>query len=165
MRLFWLLTGLALLLLLAACGGKGGESGASELGGNAHLHESGDLQEETASLTDMPSFLQGQSELVGLAYTAAAKLKDTLQYIPCYCGCGESAGHTSNLDCFIAGVREDGTVIWDDHGTRCGVCQHIAIQSAQLKQQGKTDLEIRQFIDQNYSEGYAASTDTSMPQA
>lgn len=164
-KLFWLLTGFALLLLLAACGSREDKSSLSNLSESQHFHENGDLREETASLADMPSFLDGEAELVGLSYAAAAKLKDTLQYIPCYCGCGDSAGHKSNLDCFIAGVREDGSVVWDDHGTRCGVCQHIAIQSAQLKQQGKSDLEIRRFIDQNYSEGYAAPTDTPIPLA
>ena len=113
----------------------------------------------------MPSFLNEEPAQVTIAYAAAAKLRDTLQYIPCYCGCGDSAGHKSNLDCFIADVREDGTVVWDDHGTTCGVCQQIALQAAKMKQEGRSDLDIRRFVDQTYAEGYANPTDTPMPNA
>lgn len=170
-RFFWLLSGLALVLLLAACGKTGAEhdasgaSDASHANSAFHLQPNGDMREETASLADMPSFLSEESETVQLAYAAAAKLRETLQYIPCYCGCAQSAGHKSNLDCFIADVREDGTVVWDDHGTGCGVCQQIALQAAKMKQDGSSDLDIRKFVDAAYAEGYADPTDTPMPNA
>ncbi|TFE30677.1 hypothetical protein E2980_02525 [Cohnella luojiensis] len=124
----------------------------------------GDLREVTASAGKMPSFLKEQPNAVQVAYQAAGKLGDTLQWIPCYCGCGDSAGHKSNLNCFINEVREDGSVEWDDHGTRCGVCLQIAMVSVQMKQQGKTNLEIREYVDGKYSKGFAAATDTPMPQ-
>lgn len=167
-RLFCLMAGAAFLLLLAACGGGGEDADGAPAGGHDHqAHSSvtaeGDLQETTASLSDMPSFLAGESEYVKLSYAAAAKLKDTLRYIPCYCGCGESAGHRSSLNCFIAGVREDGRVVWDDHGARCGVCQQIALQSAKLKSEGSSDSDIRRFVDETYKEGYAKPTDTPLP--
>ena len=84
--------------------------------------------------------------------------------MPCYCGCGESAGHKSNLNCFIQEKREDGSIVWDDHGTRCLVCLEIAVQSAQLHKEGKSLKEIRQFIDDTYKEGYAKPTPTDMPE-
>ncbi|MBB6672302.1 hypothetical protein H7C19_16600 [Cohnella nanjingensis] len=165
--LFWMLAAFALLCLLAACGKQGDSQASPDASGGGHSHTTpnGDLQVETASLREMPNFLDGASDQVKLAYAAAAKLKDTLQYIPCYCGCGESVGHKDNLDCFIAAVREDGTVVWDDHGTGCGVCQLIALQAAQMKSQGISDLEIRKYVDETYSVGYANPTDTPMPQA
>ncbi|MBN2984874.1 MULTISPECIES: PCYCGC motif-containing (lipo)protein [Cohnella] len=155
-------------LLLAACGGGGESQGSAPASEHDHAEhaaktENGDLREETASLADMPSFLDGQGAQVKLSYTAAAKLRDTLQYMPCYCGCGESAGHKSNLDCFIAAVREDGTVLWDDHGTRCGVCQQIALQAAKLKSEGAADAEIRRFVDETYGQGLGKATDTPLP--
>lgn len=152
-----LLMGLAVLLLIAACGNEGASS-------HTHAAPNGDLREETASLDKLPAFLAGHPEQTVLAYQAAAALRDTLQWIPCYCGCGESAGHRSNLHCFIHEVREDGTVVWDDHGTRCGVCVNIALQSAGMKSQGKSDLEIRHWIDDTYKSGYASPTKTQMPQ-
>ncbi|MBW5447832.1 hypothetical protein GE107_17400 [Cohnella sp. CFH 77786] len=167
-KLFWLLGGLALLLFLAACGsGSGTDSEGADSGkGALHVHQApnGDTREETASLDKLPAFLDNRPNKMLLAYQAAAKLRDTLQWIPCYCGCGESAGHKSNLNCFIHEVREDGTVVWDDHGTRCDVCQTIALQAAQMKSQGKSDLEIRKFIDASYKNGYAKPTVTPMPE-
>jgi Protein of unknown function with PCYCGC motif len=35
------------------------------------------------------------------AYRFAVLNRDVLGYIPCYCGCGESAGHTSNASCYV----------------------------------------------------------------
>ncbi len=158
-RLKWTALGLFLLLMLAACGQSGGEES-----GHAHRAPNGDLREETASAQALPSFLSQQPSQTRLAYQAAASFHETLQRIPCYCGCGETAGHRSNLNCFIHEIREDGSVVWDDHGTRCGVCVTIALQSAQLKSEGKSDLEIRRFIDSAYREGYAEPTDTALPQ-
>jgi len=34
------------------------------------------------------------------AYRFAINNRDTLRYIPCYCGCG-SDGHTSNASCYV----------------------------------------------------------------
>jgi hypothetical protein len=34
------------------------------------------------------------------AYRFAVNNRDTLRYIPCYCGCG-SEGHTSNASCYV----------------------------------------------------------------
>jgi len=148
------------LFAAAACG-------KAENSHEEHLsHASnGDLREITASVHKMPSFLEEQPEAVRLAYQIAGTIEDTLQWIPCYCGCGDSAGHKSNLNCFINEVHADGTVEWDDHGTRCGVCVQIAVESAQMKQQGKSNLEIRKLIDSNYQTGYAKPTDTPMPAA
>jgi len=147
------------MLAISACGK--GQQEARE----THLSHApnGDLREITESASALPSFLDGQADAIRVAYRAAAVLEDTLQWIPCYCGCGGSAGHRSNLDCFVSELREDGTVEWDDHGTRCNVCVQIALESARLKEQGKTNLEIRQSIDAKYGTGYADPTDTPMP--
>jgi hypothetical protein len=158
-RLFWLLCGLALLLFLAACGKS------EEASSHVHQAPNGDTREETASLAALPAFLDNRAPQVRLAYQAAAAVRETLQWIPCYCGCGQSAGHKSNLDCFIHEVKDDGTVLWDDHGTRCEVCLSIALQSAKMKSEGKSDSEIRKFIDATYQKGFAAPTDTALPPA
>ncbi len=129
----------------------------------AHNHLSGDLQELTASAQELPNFLASQTEDIRLVYQVAGQATDILQWIPCYCGCGESAGHRSNLNCFIAETREDGSIVWDDHGTRCLVCLEIAVESVQMYKEGKTLKEIREAIDSKYSDGYAAPTPTEMP--
>ncbi|MDN4494225.1 PCYCGC motif-containing (lipo)protein [Ureibacillus aquaedulcis] len=130
---------------------------------STHNHTSGDIQELTASADELPKFLDDQNEDIRLVYQVAGKATDILQWIPCYCGCGESVGHRSNLNCFIAETREDGSILWDDHGTRCLVCLEIAVESVQMAQEGKSLKEIRNAIDAKYQEGYAAPTPTEMP--
>lgn len=148
-------------LMLAGCGSSTGKDVAQS---HQHHAPNGDLQETTASLDQLPSFLEPLSEQVRTAYKTAATVTDQLQYIPCYCGCGESAGHENNLNCFIKEINEDG-VVWDDHGTRCGVCLEIALITAELDKQGTSLLDIRHAIDGMYAEGYAVPTPTPMPEA
>jgi len=148
------------LLVISACG-----KGETSHEGHSSHAPNGDLREMTASADKLPAFLDDQPDAVKLAYQIAGTLDDTLQWIPCYCGCGDSAGHKSNLNCFVHEIRDDGSVEWDDHGTRCGVCVQIAVETAQMKQQGKSNLEIREYIDGKYQSGYANPTDTPMPAA
>lgn len=145
-------------LLLSACGSSSEEEKTA-----LHRAPNGDLQETTASLEQMPQFLQSVSKPVETAYKAAAAMNDVLQYMPCYCGCAESAGHQSNLNCFIKEVKSDGTAVWDDHGTRCNVCVEIALNTADQLSKGKSPQEIRKWVDQQYQRGYAEPTPTPMP--
>lgn len=160
-----------LMLVLAACGQKEGSHKAHEEEAHqeheehnhvAHL-ANGDLQESTSSVDVLPDFLDKQPENMQLIYQAAAKANDVLQWIPCYCGCGDSAGHRSNLNCFVHEIKENGEVVWDDHGTRCAACLEIAVASINMFQEGKSLTEIRQTIDDAYKEGYSTPTDTPMP--
>ncbi|PID14650.1 hypothetical protein CSV63_11180 [Sporosarcina sp. P34] len=169
-----LLAGLAALTLaLAACGNGATEKPAevnpqdsqAEAGHDHANHlPNGDLQEVTASADILPSFLDDKPEDMRKVYQVAANATEILEYMPCYCGCGDSAGHKSNMNCFLDEVREDGSVVWDDHGTRCLVCLEIAVKSVQMKQDGKSMKEIRDAIDAEYGNGdYAKPTNTPMP--
>lgn len=152
---------LSVAFFVSACGSY------QKNGHDEHDHQTyapnGDLRETTASVEQLPSFLQNQPEAVRVVYEAAGKAADLLQWIPCYCGCGESAGHRSSLHCFVHRINDDGSVIWDDHGTRCGVCLNIAADSINLHLEGKSVKDIRSHIDQAYGKGYAEPTDTPMP--
>ncbi|WP_217595152.1 PCYCGC domain-containing protein [Cohnella sp. GbtcB17] len=147
---------LVIVLFASACASKKENS-------HAHEHTDTDLLETTSSSELQPAFLSGQPDEVRTVYRIAAAAKDILEWIPCYCGCGESAGHRSHYNCFIQQTNDDGSVIWTDHGTRCGVCLQIAVQSAQMKQKGASNKEIRTFIDETYKTGFGKPTDTPMP--
>lgn len=159
----------ASLLFLSACGAENNtaeqpeEPTQLETSHEGHEHASGDIQEETAGADVLPSFLDNQNENIRLVYQIAGQTTDILEWIPCYCGCGESVGHKSNLNCFFQEKREDGTIVWDDHGTRCIACLEIALQSAKMHKDGKSLKEIRDTIDEAYKEGYAEPTPTKMP--
>ena len=122
---------------------------------------SGDLQERT-SINELPSFLQEKHENITTVYKIAFDYADVLQWIPCYCGCGESAGHRSNLNCFVAEIRDE-QVLWDDHGTRCLVCMEIAVESAKLSKKENPLKKFGNHIDEKYQEGFSRPTPTEMP--
>src|SRR5262247_3722674 len=48
----------------------------------------------------LPEGLRYASDEIREAYRFAAANRDSLRYIPCYCGCGEQ-GHTSNASCYF----------------------------------------------------------------
>lgn len=123
----------------------------------------GDIQETTTSIMELPAFLDDQDETIRNVYQVAAQHQDLLQYIPCYCGCAESANHESNLHCFIGDSSTDDLIVWDDHSTRCGLCLETAAESIIMQREGKTVEEIRQYIDEKYEEGYPEPTPTPTP--
>jgi len=49
------------------------------------------------------------------AYRYAVDHADTLQYIPCFCGC-KNIGHRHNADCYVAERLADGQVTFTSHG-------------------------------------------------
>lgn len=147
---------IVIMLFAAACSSSKEES---------HAHADTDLLETTSSAEVLPAFLSSQPDEVRTVYQLAAATEDILQWIPCYCGCGEGHGHKNNFNCFIKQTNDDGSILWTDHGTRCGVCLQIAVQSAQMKQQGATNIEIREYIDETYKKGFGKPTKTPMPPA
>jgi hypothetical protein len=36
-----------------------------------------------------------------------------MRYMPCFCGCGQTAEHRSNRDCYVKAVNPDGSVVFD----------------------------------------------------
>ncbi|MGN7471456.1 PCYCGC domain-containing protein [Brevibacillus sp. SAFN-007a] len=160
-RQSWLAISFITAALLAGCGSN--DQAGQDHANHAQHAQNGDLQEMTASVDQLPKFLDNQDPVIIESYKIAGANRELLKSIPCYCGCGESAGHLHNGNCFIKEEKPDGSIVWDDHGTRCGVCMEIAVISSKLKQAGKSTKEIRDYIDNTYKEDYAKPTPTPMP--
>ncbi|EPZ37157.1 hypothetical protein JV16_02166 [Anoxybacillus ayderensis] len=127
---------------------------------HATEHQTGDIREETASIHELPSFLASYNESMIHLYEQVATHRTLLENIPCYCGCGESAGHENNYDCFVYENKSNGAIVWDDHATKCGVCLEIASISIEQYEKGMSVKDIRRLIDETYKEGYAKPTPT-----
>lgn len=154
---------LLFLIWLTACSPDATKT--DKLGvGQSQLLPNGDRQERTASIRQLPQFLANKEEGLRQIYLAAAANEELLKWIPCYCGCADSAGHLNNAQCFYKEIGADGSITWDDHATRCNTCLEIAVQSITKKQEGLTTKEIRQWVDATYGNGqYAKPTPTPMP--
>ncbi|MFD2370183.1 PCYCGC motif-containing (lipo)protein [Brevibacillus sp. GCM10020057] len=160
-RQSWLAISFITAALLTGCGSS--DQAGQEHASHTQHAPNGDLQEMTASADQLPKFLDNQDPVIVQSYKIAAANRELLKSIPCYCGCGESAGHQHNGNCFIKEERPDGSIVWDDHATRCGVCMEIAVVSSKLKEAGKSTKEIREYIDNAYKEGYGKPTPTPTP--
>jgi len=60
----------------------------------------------------LPKDIRSAPEKVREAYRFAITNRDTLRYIPCYCGCG-SEGHTSNASCYVKDSSTAGKLQFD----------------------------------------------------
>jgi hypothetical protein len=60
----------------------------------------------------LPKDIRSAPAEVREAYRFAITNRDTLRYIPCYCGCG-AEGHTSNASCYIKDSSTSSKLIFD----------------------------------------------------
>jgi uncharacterized protein with PCYCGC motif len=67
---------------------------------------------ELAPESVLPGDISRAPDEVREAYRFAIANRDTLRYIPCYCGCG-SEGHTSNASCYLKDVSTRGNLQFD----------------------------------------------------
>ncbi|AWC27637.1 MULTISPECIES: PCYCGC motif-containing (lipo)protein [Bacillus cereus group] len=152
-------------LLLTGCSSAHDKKVSRSKEDHASHIAQGDVQEKTNGVETLPTFLDKLDPQLKDIYTVAGNNAELLSWIPCYCGCGENVGHKSNKNCFIKEIKQNGEVVWDSHATTCVNCLEIAVKSASMQQNGKSLLEIRNYIDNTYKEGYAKPTPTPMPKA
>ncbi len=101
-------------------------------------------------LDQMPSEVQAAPITVQTAYQFNAANPDIMQDIPCYCGCGE-IGHTSNYDCYVSEVDENGNITFDNHALGCSICVDITQDVMRMLRGGKSVQDARVYIDATYS--------------
>jgi len=101
-------------------------------------------------LDKLPAEVQSSPVVVQQAYQFAAANPDVMKEIPCYCGCG-NIGHTSNYSCYVSHVDGKGNPAFDNHALGCSICVDITQDVMRMLREGKSPLEIRQYVDATYS--------------
>ena len=101
------------------------------------------------SADEMPSDVLASSMKVQTAYRFAAANPDVMKEIFCYCGC-DSLGHTSNYDCYISNVSEDGNITFEQHGLNCSTCIDITQDVLRMLRDGKSTAEASAYVDATY---------------
>lgn len=146
-----------LMISVGACSSSNDEDETEESITEVH----GDIREKTASVEELPTFLAPKADEMKTLYKAVSQNQELLESIPCYCGCGEThIGHQDNFDCFIHQNNDDGSIVWDDHATRCQACLDIAAESIIEFHNGTPIKDIRKLIDEKYEDNYPAPTPT-----
>ncbi len=119
-------------------------------GCSAGAAQSADMGHAMAPLASLPQGMQSAPTTVREAYQFAVANPDALIGVPCYCGC-KAVGHTSNYSCFVKQVKDDGTVIYDNHALGCSLCIDIAQDVMKMTQQGKSPGQIHAEIVAQFS--------------
>jgi len=60
-----------------------------------------------------PDFVTNAGPEVKRLYEFQITHGEVSQYMPCFCGCGQNAGHRNNRDCYVKQVNADGSVVLD----------------------------------------------------
>lgn len=74
--------------------------------------EAAEHRYQLASENVLPTDIAKAPAEVREAYRFAITNRDTLRYIPCYCGCG-AEGHTSNASCYIKDSSTRDNLLFD----------------------------------------------------
>ena len=104
-----------------------------------------------APMAGMPGEVRSAPITVQQAYQFAVANPDTLEQIPCYCGCG-AIGHSSNYDCYVQNTDTTNGVTFDEHALGCSICVDITQDTMRLMQQGQSTPAIKTYINQTYSQ-------------
>ena len=108
------------------------------------------LQSYSQEKGGLPEYVN-RSPDIRAAYEYALEKPDLLKQIPCYCGCSRF-GHKNVEDCFVKEFKENGKVVFEEHGANCGICYSTALDSKALFEQGKNPQEVKKFIDEKYDQ-------------
>jgi hypothetical protein len=103
-----------------------------------------------ASMDLMPAEVHVAPVTVQEAYQFNVANPDVMQNIPCYCGCG-NVGHSSNYDCYVSTVDEQGSIAFDNHALGCSICVDITQDVMRLLREGKSAQDARAYVDAMYS--------------
>jgi Protein of unknown function with PCYCGC motif len=60
-----------------------------------------------------PDFVTDAGPEVKRLYEFQITHGEVSKYMPCFCGCGQNAGHRNNRDCYVKQVNADGSVVLD----------------------------------------------------
>ena len=112
--------------------------------------QSGDEHLAMAQMEQMPAEVQSAPVTVQEAYQFSVANPDIMDEIPCYCGCG-NVGHTSNYDCYVSDVDDQGIITFDNHALGCSICVDITQDVMRLLEDGKTPQEALVYINTTYS--------------
>ncbi len=107
-----------------------------------------------------PDFVASADQATQAAYAFALARPDIVQWLPCYCGCG-AMGHMSNLDCFVK-PTEGAPVVFEEHGSYCGVCVETALMGQDMLAEGATLIQMRAAVDMEFGD-LAPGTPTDLP--
>jgi hypothetical protein len=98
----------------AACGGKGPTAtGGRDLVAQFAQYPVADEPNADLAKIAWPSFVTDAKPEVKALYGFQLTHGELMRYMPCYCGCGQTAGHQSNRDCYVQKVNADGSAVLD----------------------------------------------------
>jgi hypothetical protein len=97
---------LTAITLVSGCSSTGNQASEdSHSNGGRQEQSAPELAYETRSDDWSAVTTYSDSPKVLEAYQFAVNHPEVLDYMPCYCGCYEEEGHTSNTNCFVDNVK------------------------------------------------------------
>jgi hypothetical protein len=99
----------------ASCGGtKSGSRQAESFASRFAQYKAAPEPNGDLAKVVWPKFVTEAGPEVKRLYEFQVTHGELMRYMPCFCGCGDFAGHRSNRDCYVRRVNRDGSVVFDD---------------------------------------------------
>jgi hypothetical protein len=118
--------------------------------------------EMDAAWAARPAYVDGNGAATSEAYAFALTRPDSLQYLPCYCGC-VAMDHRSNLDCFLRPRQAGMAISFEEHASYCVVCVDTALMAKRMLADGASFAAIRVAVDAEFGDTGAPGTETGLP--
>lgn len=166
MRRRWLLTASAVAIAAACAPATTRKTQAGPSAAAAPNGRPSDPNAGNPAAGIWPAFMVAMGPQVKDAYLYAATHPEVLQYIPCYCGCGAAThggGHSDNERCYVVERAANGWMILEPHGSQCGTCVGITLDTKALLARGMTLRGTRAEIDRKWASA-GPGTPTKLPQ-
>jgi hypothetical protein len=112
-----------------------------------------------------PAFVVAAGPEVKRLYEFQITHGELMRYMPCFCGCGQNAGHMSNRDCYVRRINADGTVVLDGMAPTWDICLGVTRAVMQMLDKGMMPRAIRAAIDNKYKDRIDFATPTPYPPA
>ena len=99
----------------AGCGGKEATTEAGPNGFASRFAKYKPAPEPNGDLAKVvwPDYVLNAPPEVQQLYEFQVTHGELMRYMPCFCGCGQFAGHKNNRDCYVQRVNADGSVVFD----------------------------------------------------
>jgi Protein of unknown function with PCYCGC motif len=93
--------------------GRGASGSAEDFSARFARFQVADEPNGDLSKVVWPDFVTDAGPEVKRLYEFQITNGEVMRYMPCFCGCGQNAGHRNNRDCYVQRVNADGGVVLD----------------------------------------------------
>ena len=114
----WVYIAVVALVVVLAGGGAMALLGPGGASNPATTNDVGSSGGSGSSGVQLPRYAYVAPQVTeAYQYAVTQAGQEVLQYMPCYCGCGDHSGHMNTKNCFVKDTAPGQPLVFDNHGS------------------------------------------------